>query len=445
MPTVHVKHAYRMKDTLNPVLRLHSTSSRGVALTISCLPKSLDSVLRRVRKGRHFAAVGGVLLLLTGCNSLPYSGPTEAQINRAQRDPKRNTVGYAIVQVSPDLITLLANENPPLFSNLDADNTPVSFTHNDRVGPGDILQVSIYEVGSALFSLSSASMMASATGASTMPSTSSGSNLPPLSVDASGNVRVPYAGEIHVAGMTTIEVANAIKARLKQQSLSPQVLVRIAADIANSVMVYGGVRRPSRVTLTPNRERILDVIALAGGANQSHQADEDYLVRLTRNGKIAELPLKTIENNPAQNILMQPGDRVQLTFQPRSYTVFGATNRVTQTQFSMPTMTLAEAIARSGGPLDSRADPNAVYLFRFENADIVRRLGMPVDDKAKTAPVVYQLDMINPAGYFLADKFMMRDRDLIYIADSASNKFYKFFNLITTILSPGTSMGGIAK
>lgn len=434
--------------TFSPVLRLHSTSSRGVALTISCLPKNLDSVLRRVRKGRHFAAVGGALLLLTGCDSLPYSGPTEAQVNHAQRDPKRNTVGYAIVQVSPDLITLLASEDPPLFSSLDADNTPVSYTHNDRVGPGDILQVSIYEVGSALFSLSGASMMASTTssgGASTMPSTSTGSNLPPLSVDASGNIRVPYAGEIHVAGMTTIEVAEAIKARLKQQSLSPQVLVRIAADIANSVMVYGGVRRPSRVALTPNRERILDVIALAGGASQSHQPDEDYLVRLTRNGKIAELPLKTIENTPAQNILMQPGDRVQLTFKPRSYTVFGASGHVSQTQFTMPTLTMAEAIARNGGPQDSRADPNAVYLFRFENADIVRRLGMPIDDKATTAPVVYQLDMMNPASYFLADKFMMRDQDLIYIANSASNKFYKFFGLITTILSPGTSMGGLAR
>ncbi|WP_227001015.1 polysaccharide biosynthesis/export family protein [Komagataeibacter diospyri] len=408
-------------------------------MTNFCFPKNLGSILQRGRKGQHLAVIGGTLLLLAGCNSLPDSGPTEAQVNHAQRDPKRNAVGYAIVQVSPDLISLLESEAPPLFSSLDQNNTPVNYTHNDTVGPGDILQVSIYEVGSSLFSLSSVNMAAStnaAGGASTIPSTSSGSNLPPLSVDASGNIRVPFVGEIHVAGMTTIQVAEAIRTRLKQKSLSPQVLVRIMADIANSVMVYGGVRRPSRVPLTPNREHILDVIALAGGADHPNQPDEDYVVRLTRNGKIAELPLKTIENTPAQNILMQPGDRVQLTFKPRSYSVFGASGRVTQTQFTTPTLTMAEAISRNGGPIDSRADPNAVYLFRFENADIVRRLGMPIADSATTAPVVYQLDMMNPSSYFLAERFMMRDHDLIYIANASSNRFYKFFSLITTVISP---------
>lgn len=392
-------------------------------------------------------AVSSTLLLLAGCSSLPDSGPTESQVNKAQHDPKRNTVGYAIVQVSPDLFTLFDSEAPPPFSGLETDNTSPS-GHNDRVGPGDVLQVSVYEIGTALFSHGSVNILASPTAASsvnTMPSTSSGSNLPLLGVDASGNVRVPYAGEIHVTGMTTIQVANAIKVRLQQQSASPQVLVRIVSDIANSVMVYGSIRRPSRIPLTPNRERIMDVIALAGGANQSRQPDEDYLVRLTRDGKVAELSLKTIENTPAQNIVMQPGDRVQLIFQPRTYTVFGASGRVTQTQFTTPALTMSEALARNGGPIDSRADPSAVYLFRFENANIVRRLGMPVDAKATTAPVIYQLDMRNPASYFLAGKFVMKDRDIIYIANAASNKFYKFFGLITTILSPGTSMGGIAK
>ncbi|MCE2565391.1 polysaccharide biosynthesis/export family protein [Komagataeibacter sp. FNDCF1] len=402
------------------------------------------------RKATWLAAAGGALLLLGGCNSLPDSGPTESRVNQDQRDPKKNTVGYGIVQISPDLITLLQSEAPPLFSSLAGDETP-AYGKNDRIGPGDILQVSIYEVGSALFSPTSMSTgMGGSTGATgggtgSMSGTSTASHLPLLSVDGSGNIEIPFAGQIHVANMTTNQAADAILARLKQKSQAPQVLVRIASDIANSVMVYGGVRRPSRIMLTPNRERILDVIALAGGEEQQTHADEDYVVRLTRNSKIAELPLKVIENDPAQNIVMQPGDRVQLTFQPRSFSVFGATNHITQVQFTTPTLTMAEAVSRVGGPIDSRADPNAVYLFRFENADILRRLGMPVDNNASTAPVIYQLDMMNPSSYFLAQEFMMRDGDLIYVANSASNKFYKFFGLITTIISPGTSMGGIAR
>ncbi|MBE7730081.1 polysaccharide export protein [Komagataeibacter sp. FXV3] len=389
-----------------------------------------------------------MLLFLTGCNSLPDSGPTEAQINHTQRDPKKNTVGYGIIQISLDLITLLDSEAPTQFSSLDTDNAPRISSKNDTVGPGDVLQVSIYEIGSALFSSTSGSAAlsnANLSGGTTIPSVSTASNLPPLNVDGAGNIRVPFVGQIHVAGLTTTQVAQTIQARLRQKSQSPQVVVRIVSDIANSVMVYGSVRRPSRIPLTPNRERILDVIALAGGEDHTSQSDEDYMVRLTRNDRIAEMPLKVIENNPEQNILIQPEDRVQVTFQPRTFTVLGASGHVTQTQFTTPTLTMAEAVARVGGPIDSRADPNAVYLFRFENADVLRRLGMPVDNNATTGPVVYQLDMMNPNSYFLAQKFMMRNDDIIYIANSATNKFYKFMNLITTIISPGTSMGGLAK
>lgn len=401
---------------------------------------------RRTGRGQYLVAIGGMLMLLTGCNALPDSGPTEAQVNHVQRDPKKNTVGFGIVQVSLDLITLLDSEAPALFTSLDANNAPRMPSKNDTVGPGDLLQVSIYEIGSSLFSPPTASMSAaSAAGGSSNPGTSTASALPPLSVDGAGNIRVPFVGSVHVTGMTTTQVAQAIQAQLKQKSQSPQVVVRIVSDIANSVMVYGGVRRPSRISLTPNRERILDVIALAGGEDHANESDEDYMVRLIRNDRIAEMPLKAIENDPQQNIVIHPGDRVQVIYQPRNFSVLGASGHVTETQFTTPTLTMAEAISRVGGPQDSRADPNAVYLFRYENADILRRLGLPVNNDATSGPVVYQLDMMNPNSYFLAEKFMMRNGDLIYVANSSSNKFYKLMNIITTIMSPGTSMGGIAK
>ncbi|MDT8870484.1 hypothetical protein RAA17_02980 [Komagataeibacter rhaeticus] len=72
------------------------------------------------------------------------------------------------------------------------------------------------------------------------------------------------------------------------------------------------------------------------------------MIRLVRNGHIAEMPLKVIENEPAQNIAMQPGDRVQVIYHPRTFSVFGASGKITQTRFSMPTLTMAEAVARVG-------------------------------------------------------------------------------------------------
>ncbi len=423
------------------------TINRGVTLSSnSPFLKNQNLSRRHTRNGRCRAIAGSLLLFLTGCNALPASGPTEAQFNRAQRDPQKNTVGYGIVQVSSDLITLLASETPPTPSSLDNEAPHNLNSDNDTVGPGDVLQVSVYEVGSSLFSsVASAGSMGGAVGGNVLPSTSTSSTLPPLNVDGNGNIDVPFAGQVHVAGMTTAQVGEAIQSRLRNKSQSPQVMVRIAFDIANSVMVYGSVKAPNRIPLTPNRERILDVIALAGGADYRAKSDEDYMVRLTRNDHIAELPLKTIETDPTQNVVMQADDRVQVTFQPRTFTVFGAAGTVTQTYFIKPTLTLGEAIAQVGGPEDARADPNAVYLFRFEDADVLQRLGMPVNKNAKTAPVVYQLDMMNPSSYFFAQRFMMRNRDIIYIANSSTNRFYKFFGLITTIVTPGTQMGGLGK
>ncbi|PAK78893.1 sugar transporter [Acetobacter fabarum] len=421
-----------------PDCHLDHNFSCGVTLTNFCLLKTLDEVLCRTRKSRRFAAIGGGLLLLAGCNSLPESGPTERQINQAAHDPKRSTLDYRIIQVNPDLIDILASQVPPLFSSLDAGHSLHNPPRNDTIGPGDILQVSIYEVGSALFSPNGMSMSAGA-------NTSMASNLPPLNVDGNGNIEVPFGGQLYVSGMTTNQLAEAITLRLKWKSQSPQVLVRIVSDITNSVIVYGGVREPNRIPLTPNREHILDVIALAGGEDRTVQSDEDYIVRLTRDEKVAELPLKTIENDPAQNIVMQPGDRVQLIYQPRSFSVFGASERVTQEQFTTPDLTMAEAISRSGGPIDSRADPNAIYLFRFESADVLKRLGVPVDKGATVGPVIYQLDMMNPSNYFLAQRFMMRDHDIIYIANASSNKFYKFFGLISTLVSPGITAAWMVK
>ena len=142
---------------------------------LSSFLKDTVSSRHKGQGGRRFAAVGGLLLLLTGCSSLPASGPTEAQFNRAQRDTRKNTVGYGIVQISPDLITLLESEGPPLLSSLEGDNPPVLHYNNDRVGPGDVLQISIYEVGSSLFS-STSSMSSSGSSSSGKGGSSGGSS-----------------------------------------------------------------------------------------------------------------------------------------------------------------------------------------------------------------------------------------------------------------------------
>lgn len=172
---------------------------------------------------------------------------------------------------------------------------------------------------------------------------------------------------------------------------------------------------------------------------------EDVLVQLTRGDRLVQAPLKLIEQTPEQDIPLQPGDRLELLYEPRSFTVFGATAKVDEVDFTTPTLSLAEGLSRVGGPLDQQADPNAVYLFRFEDRNIASRLGLQMDPGQQNIPVVYQLDMMNAQNYFLAQQFPMKNKDLIYVANAKINNFNKFFNLLSTIISPGITAAWLAK
>ncbi|RFD19256.1 polysaccharide export protein [Komagataeibacter melaceti] len=368
---------------------------------------------------------------LAGCNTLPNSGPTESEFKHAQKDPKKNSVGYGIVQISPDLITLLNSEKPPSFSMLAND---VQKSHpNDRVGPGDSLDIAIYEMGVGVFTAGSPTSAPSSTAKPTMISA--------VPVDGNGDITLPYIGLLHVSGLTSEQIESEIQQRLKGKSQSPQVMVKIQTDLENSVIVYGGVKRSGRIPLTLHQERLIDAIALAGG---NMEQPEDVIVRLERHGNQAETSLRDLEEDPTQNILLQAGDRIQLIREPRTFTAFGAAHQVTETPFNTSSVNLAEALARVGGPSDSQADPNAIFLFRYENADIAQRLGLPVTTGETKMPIVYQLDMINPASYFLAEHFPMKNKDVLYIANAKTNKLGKAFNLINTLMSPGMSAGRVS-
>lgn len=367
--------------------------------------------------------------LLAGCDTLPDSAPTESGVKSAQASRKKNTIGYGIVQVSPDLITLLNSEAPPLFSNIQ--QSPAQEHYNsDRAGPGDALEIDVYEMGESLFSARSGSSVASGI--------AKRSNFPSILVNGDGTIDMPYVGHMMVDKLSSDEIADKLRAGLKGKSQAPQVMVRISKNLANSVIVYGDVKLNGRLPLTLHQERLVDAIALAGG---SLHEPEDTIVELTRQNQIAVGPLKLIEDNPEQNIMLEAGDRIHLIYQPRTYTVFGAAGRPVETPFGRSSVNLAEALARVGGPADYRADPNAIFVVRYESSAIAERLGLPVTSGQETTPIVYQLDMMNPASFFLAEHFVMKNKDTLLIANAKSNKVSKVFNLINTLLAPGMSAG----
>lgn len=383
---------------------------------------------RVVRAGK--LAILLVPALLSACATLPSSGPTRSEVLHDRAG--QTLMGFKIVDLdTPAAITAAAAAAPPALpslAQLAADGDI------DAIGPGDILSINIFEVGAGLFS-GNATSLGSETGTGYNPSAEN-AGLTGVTVDRNGAVTLPYIGRLVVAGHTAAEVQAMIQRAMRGMSQSPQALVSVRKNVANTIVVLGVVARPGRQDLTLARNRLLDAIAEAGGTGL--QPQEDMVVRFTRRGRSVEQLLSLIKSGSPDDLLLLPGDRIQVIRRPQSYTVFGAA-KVSQINFDNPTLTLAEALARAGGPQDDRADPSAVFVFRYARAED----GTPVvPDPAKpetngaVPPTIYRIDLMRPASYFLAQNFTMRDKDVLYIANAAANRPSKLVAIVNQLFSP---------
>jgi len=69
------------------------------------------------------------------------------------------------------------------------------------------------------------------------------------------------------------------------------------------------------------------------------------------------------------------------------------------------------------------------------------RLGVDCSKfQGPTVPIVYNVDLRNGAGFFLASKFQMRDKDVLFAANAESvntGKFLQFVRLIVATANDG--------
>ncbi|WCM29728.1 polysaccharide export protein [Sphingomonas sp. QA11] len=352
-------------------------------------------------------------ILMGGCSTLPSSGPTAGEISRAQQ----KLDGFDLIEVEESAISQIMASPSTGRGRIAAVTLPGEV---DTIGPGDVLQISIYEVGSALFGARAASM-------GFTPASGSGENLPPVTVGRDGRITLPWVGRITAIGKTVDELADELTQAYHRNSENPQVMVSIRENVNNTVIVQGDVKKPGRIPLTLARERVLDAIAIAGG---SSNPAFDSIVKINRAGQSVEAPLSAIEPGSSDDVQLLPRDRLSVTFRPRTFTVLGATGKVAEIPFQNPRVSLVEAIGRSGGPSDERADPAAIYVFRYEPAEYD---GSPAE---RSRPVAYRLNMRRPESYFLAQRFEMRPRDVIYMANAGANIPTKAIQVLSLFFSP---------
>ena len=359
---------------------------------------------------------------LAGCSTLPTAGPTAGQVvDQAVKDEQPR---FDVVDVDNKVVaTLLARRAESFRIRFQKYGKPPA----PKIGIGDTVTVTIWEAaGGGLFGTSSTTGISPGSRSVTIPE---------QVVARDGAISVPFADRIPVAGRSIVEVQNIIERRLAEKAIEPQVIVVVTKSVTNTATVSGEVVSGSRVPLSVNGDRLLDLIALAGGAKAPVY---ETFVRLSRQGVTATIPMETLVSDPAENIYAWPGDVLTLVRIPQTFSVFGATGQNVQLSFNAERMTLAEALAKAGGLQDLRADPTGVFLFRFEPPDVVGALNTAplATGPGGSSPVVYRLDLSDAAGYFFAQRFPVDDKDIIYVANARLNELQKFFTLLNTLTGP---------
>ncbi len=367
--------------------------------------------------------IGWLAVGLVGCGSLPSAGPTTGQILDEARTPREAL--FDIIPIDKRVVSILRSQPAPSFqTRFQAENEPPRLT----IRVGDTLSVSVWEAASGgLFGT------APAQGAGVGPRTEI--KFPDEVVAQDGAISIPYAGRVHVAGRSPLEVERTIEARLAEKAIEPQAIVTVTRSPSNTVTVSGDVVAGARIALSVGGDRLLDVIAAAGGAKS---AVYETFVRLSRDGVTVTIPMERLVSDPAEDIYDHPGDAITLVKAPPTFSVFGAAGNNAQIPFDADKLTLATALAKGGGLLDLRADPKGVFLFRFESPSVVRALGVPPRYAAPDGrgAILYHLNLDNASGYFLAELFPVEKNDLIYVANAPLNELQKFFLLINTVTGP---------
>ena len=359
---------------------------------------------------------GAVLLCsttfgLAGCVGLPSSGPTGVEIRQAAA---AGHYPFALVEVDTPA-TLPPAPGLPSSALVTLPPRPT-----DLIGPGDVLNITVYEAGVSLFG--TALRTAAAAGSTVIDTSSSAERLPPVRVDDYGYIKVPFVGRLRASGHTAAELQSMIQSGLRGMSQDPQVLVTIEQSITNSIILAGEVSRPGRLVLSTNRESLIDAIALAGGYRGQAK---DAVARVQRDGQSFEIRLSDLLDTPQQDVPVAPGDRITLVSRPQSFSVLGAPNKSEEIEFPRGRLNLAEAVALAGGANPNAGDAGAVFVFRY-----VRQ------PNGAEQPTVYHLNMMHAGAYLLSQRFQMQDRDVLYVGNARANQLTKFVNLLSQLFVP---------
>ncbi|WP_244491311.1 polysaccharide biosynthesis/export family protein [Bosea sp. Root381] len=377
-----------------------------------------------------FSMAAAGLAFLTGCSALPSAGPTADEVtSQASAEEFQR---YAVLDITPAVNAVLQRRPPEnMLANFGDHRPPVA----SRIGIGDIVAVTIWEASAG--GLFSAPLVTDR-----FSSGSKSATIPEQAVGRDGSITVPYGGRVSVAGLTVDAAQQRVETSIAGKAIQPQAIISITRPVSSSVTVTGEVAAGARVPLSVKGDRLMDVIATAGGVRIPVN---EAAVQLSRGSRTVRVALSRVVADPRENIYMRPDDVVTVVRQPQTYIAYGATGRNAEIPFESDTVTLAQALAKAGGLIDSRSDPAGVFVLRYEPHAIARQLvpDSPLLQAGGPVPVVYRFNLRDADNLFMAQRFQIHAKDLLYVSNAPLSDMQKALSLFYTVAGPALSGVGI--
>jgi polysaccharide export outer membrane protein len=385
--------------------------------------------------GRFLAGAAGALLAgaaaaLAACSAIPTSGPSASDVAEQAAPPSGPR--YELVDIDSSVIEALRQSGAESFQAHFGDYRP---SVEPRIGIGDSVLVNIWEAGPG-------GLFASALASGSFSPGSQATVIPEQVVGRDGAISVPFGGRIEVAGRTAREVQTLVEHALAGKAIQPQALVNVTRAVGSTVTVTGEVTAGARVPLSVKGDRVLDVIASAGGVRAP--VNETY-IQLTRGKTTERVAMTRVASDPQENIYLRPGDVLTVIRDPQTFIAYGAAGQNAEIPFNAEGITLAQALAKAGGLLDFRADAEGVFVFRFESGAVARALtpASPLIAPGRLVPVVYRLNLHDPGSLFVAQSFRMANRDLLYVSNAPITNVQKALSIFSQALGPSASVANI--
>ncbi|WP_260463930.1 polysaccharide biosynthesis/export family protein [Burkholderia sp. Bp8963] len=360
--------------------------------------------------------------LLSACGVAPgmrMSTPATLPVTSRDEQTPQQELQIPITDINMALIQQIREEgrkaDETQFSALIGKPQPYT------LGVGDVLQITVWDHPE----------LAAAQGTQQTTNSRPYDPVQGFVIDDNGNVQVPYAGNVHVAGMRIDQAQRAVQAALQRVFVKPQVSVRVSSFRAKQVYVDGEVHTPGVVPINDVPMTLNEAINRAGGFNPT--ADQSRMV-VVRNGTSYRLDLTQMLGrnvNPSE-ILLRNGDLLRIVSrEDNGAFVMGEVNKpITALPLRNGRLTLSDALSQAGSVNSASADAAQMYVIR---------------GATEAKPQVFHLNARSPVSMVLANQFELQPKDVVYVDGNGLVRVSRVLSLLLPAINAGLTGAVLAK